>query len=291
MARKRVTPSSIECGIERHYDALEKGEYVPWHKAADVPSAGRAREAWGKTHQRVHHLLSDIEYHYFLHLDFKDEVIGIYEQFPLLPPDETQKIARSLGIKHPNYPGTKIPFIFTVDFYIDYQSTPNEAPIQLARSIKPVSELLNTTENYKNTLAKLEIEKAYFKLRGIDWKLVTDKSFNTVAARNLQWLGKDIRGSEFFEEEFEEFIQAFSTIAIDCYVLNLKKAIQQIAMRMKRSFEETNRLFRHAIWFKYLTVDITGCIISPMTEVEKLKWSVGTNVPDYKMEQRHVKTK
>jgi len=52
-----------------------------------------------------------------------------------------------------------------------------------ARSIKYASEL-----SKKSTIEKLEIERRYWKARGIDWGIVTNKDINDVRARNIEWV-------------------------------------------------------------------------------------------------------
>ena len=274
MAKRKITQTSVDRGIQRHNKAWSEGNYIPWFRAADIPSEGTAREAWGKTHGRIHEFASTIEYQAFLHYDHLDSFVGIYEQFPLLPVEEVAAITKCLGIKPHCYRGTKILKVFTLDFLIRYQPSSEEKPRFLARSVKSSSALLNSDKDYQKVLETLEIEKAFCRKNGIDWKLITTESLNPVVTKNLIWIGKDIRESAFGSSEYEDFLDAFETTTLDSHVLTLKKVISQIAMRIKKSQNDTYRLFRHAVWYQFLELDLTKNIISPLVEISNLTYKI-----------------
>src|SRR5688572_18752699 len=75
-------------------------EYLPWYTIRDVPSQGRCWRVLGWKHGRIHHLLSDGEYHAFLCFEKANPIIEIREQFRLKR-EITIEIAAKLGIKHP----------------------------------------------------------------------------------------------------------------------------------------------------------------------------------------------
>jgi hypothetical protein len=75
----------------------------------DLGLAGHSRKVQGSVVNRTYHLLSDLEYAYWLQLDFSETVIDIREQFPLFPVPALQAIATSRGIDYTVYIGTKVP--------------------------------------------------------------------------------------------------------------------------------------------------------------------------------------
>ena len=78
---------------------------VGLHVTSQDRGFGESRCGW--KHGRIHHLLSRPETNYFYCVEWEDRVVDIREQFPLLPQEDTQRIARSLGIKrHPKDPVT-----------------------------------------------------------------------------------------------------------------------------------------------------------------------------------------
>lgn len=93
-------------------------QYRPLLEVHDVPSLGLARRAHGVTTGRVHHLLSNVEFQFFLMLDWAADVDDIREQYPINR-ELTQDMALTLRIKHPCYPGTNVATLMSVDFLVD----------------------------------------------------------------------------------------------------------------------------------------------------------------------------
>ena len=72
---------------------------------------------------------------------------------------------------------SKYPYVMTTDFVI---TTPQG---NVARSVKLSSELEKT-----RVQEKLEIERAYWEKRDIEWRIVTEKEIDYQKARNLEWV-------------------------------------------------------------------------------------------------------
>ncbi|PLX85591.1 MAG: heteromeric transposase endonuclease subunit TnsA [Desulfuromonas sp.] len=156
-------------------------DYLPYLRVQDVPSLGFVTRAKGWKTGRVHHLMSNHEFNYFLLLEWSGNVVDIREQYPLLPIESTIEIADRLGIKHPADPRTKQPVVMTTDFVVDLEA--DSGLVQLARAIKPAADLAG-----KRTVEKLEIERTFWAERKIDWGLVTDRQIPKVLASNLRSL-------------------------------------------------------------------------------------------------------
>ena len=152
-------------------------DYKPWITIHDLASKGVVSRVLGRTTGRIHHLLSKNETAFFYILDASEKAIDIREQFPLLPVTETVEIAERLGIRHPRDPVSKYPYVMTTDFVI---TTPQG---NVARSVKLSSELEKT-----RVQEKLEIERAYWEKRDIEWRIVTEKEIDYQKARNLEWV-------------------------------------------------------------------------------------------------------
>ncbi|MBK7043806.1 MAG: Tn7 transposase TnsA N-terminal domain-containing protein [Rhodanobacteraceae bacterium] len=84
---------------------------------------------------------------------WSDAVADYYEQFPLLPLEETIVLAERLGVSLPVEDGE--PRVRTTDFVIDVEVSGIQT--RQARSIKPASEL-----QVKKTVLLLEIERRYW---------------------------------------------------------------------------------------------------------------------------------
>jgi TnsA endonuclease N terminal/TnsA endonuclease C terminal len=128
----------------------------------------------GLTTGRVHHLLSQLETTYWYALDWAPSVVDIREQFPLLPIEDTLRIAERLCYRHPRHPQTRRPIVMTTDFLVTIRLHGQEH--DEARAVELSKERI---------CEKLDIERWYWQERGIDWGLVTEQELSSTLARNL----------------------------------------------------------------------------------------------------------
>lgn len=152
-------------------------EYLPWLTIHDFPSRGYAVRMKGRTIPREYHLMSRLERDYFICLDWSENVVDIREQYPLRLSD-TLFIAEDAGITHPVDPASHFPVVMTTDFLITTKDNSF-----LARTVKPSSDLQKP-----RVMEKFEIERRYWKSKGIDWKIITEKQINSRKAANIRWL-------------------------------------------------------------------------------------------------------
>lgn len=167
--------------------------YKPWITVRDISSIGESRRVQGLKINREHQLLSNVEWHLFLLLEWSTDVTDIREQFPL-DRDLTQEIAATLGIRHPFYPGTNVPTVMTVDML----ATRNHA----GKSVLEAFDAKRTEEAENETsLAKLEITRYYFENSGIPHRLVFHSELPQPEVTNIEL----IRGSALRPDENEPY--------------------------------------------------------------------------------------
>lgn len=106
-------------------------------------------------------------------------VLDIREQYPLTL-EATQEIAERLGIKHPVDSKTREAVVMTSDFLIDVQI--NHVELK-ARAIRSINELSS-----KRNIEKLEIERTYWKERGVDWGIVIENELPEALIKNVKWV-------------------------------------------------------------------------------------------------------
>lgn len=140
MRRRIKTQAQIDRYVTQGLGQGEREDYQPWLRVQDVPSRGRSHKVHGSIVDRVYQLLSDLEYAFWLQLDFSENVVDIREQFPLFPVPALQAIAASRGIKYPVYVGTNVPFVMTTDFVVTIRE-PNGSTRLVARTVKPYDEV------------------------------------------------------------------------------------------------------------------------------------------------------
>jgi len=154
-----VTQEKIDKRIAAGDGQGVREEYVPWIKVRAFASRGTSHIVPGVKVHRVHHLLSNAEYHYHVILEHGRSIIDIREQFPLLPAAETHAIASSLNVRPPVYPGTSTPLVLTTDFLITQMDSAGKERL-VARSMKYAKEIEDASKAEQDRLfEKLEIER------------------------------------------------------------------------------------------------------------------------------------
>lgn len=158
-------------------------DYLPWITVRDVKSWGTCSRVHGWTTNRLHHLLSQIERHWFYVYDWIDKIVDIREQYPLLPVEETLAIARRLGYRHPYDKKHKAPYVLTTDILLD---------VKHAGSIEqwPIATKFSASLLKRRVREKLEIEKVYWQRRQKTLRYATEKNLPKPLALNVRWIHK-----------------------------------------------------------------------------------------------------
>jgi hypothetical protein len=164
--------------------------YEPHLRAQDVRSRGRKSR---HTYQgREMHFLSDLEVRACVHFQWDQAVFGIEEQY-YLEIEDTVRIAKEAGARHPLVIGTDEPFEMTTDLVIYFRTEHGER--RVARSIKYSKEVelgLAETAVERNHVAgvleKLEIERRYWAERNVHWAVLTERELGEERQRNVEWL-------------------------------------------------------------------------------------------------------
>ncbi len=224
----------------------EGEEYKPWITIQDFSSMGTVARVFSYKTGRVHHFMSRNELYYFYILEWSDKVLDIREQYPLLDVNLAMKVAREAGIKYPRDTVSNFPYVLTCDFMI---TTSNGLK---ARTIKNSQEL-----NDRRTLEKLEIERRYWEILGVDWAIVTENEISLKKAKTLEWLHTAAQIPKQLSDK--KYIVAISEKIED-------KTIFQAATDVDRQFElEAGSgllIIKHLLWNKLLNIDFSECLYS-----------------------------
>lgn len=157
--------------------------------------------------KRACHFLSKNEYS--LALIFAWLGCEIREQFPLWPwhhphpatgrnPEYDGHLAKSVGlieicnaakILHGNFVGTKIPYIWTMDFCLHLNWVSDFTRATTMISAKPLKQVCSKSDDALNrTIEKLEIERRYCKSLGIQYQIADHNAFERSFVGNLELL-------------------------------------------------------------------------------------------------------
>ena len=164
----------------KHRGKGQGAEYDPALHVMDVPSRGLSHRVLGWHTNRVHHLLSDLEYWFFLVMEWQQDVTDFREQYPLSL-EETIAIADRLGVKHPTHPRTKDLVQMTTDALVTVTRGPQIRDV--ARTLKYADALASM-----RTLEKFEIERLFYQAHAVDWGIVTERDIPMVLAKNVEFI-------------------------------------------------------------------------------------------------------
>lgn len=170
-----------------------KAAYKPLLEVHDLSSMGVSRRVPGIKTGRTHHLLSNVEYDFYLMLEWALDVVDIREQFPL-DRELTRDLAMTLRICHPTYPGTNVPTVMSVDFLVN--RIRNGESTLVAFDIKRTEDAEDS-----RTLDKLELARATCEALEIPHHLVYHSELPQTKIRNIEW----IIGGQYVEGEVEPF--------------------------------------------------------------------------------------
>lgn len=270
--RSFKTQSDIDRHIEKGFGQGSSGLYVPWLRVQDVPSHGRSRKVQGIKVDRIHQLLSDLEYAYLLVLEYSDQVVDIREQYPLLPQSTVQSIANALNIRYPVYPGTKVPYVMTTDFLVSVQQ-PDGSTRLAARTIK-YTESLASGKGLKRTLEKLEIERAFWSGCGVDWSIVTEKNMPATLIHNLDWFRKAAILKRHLQQRplIESFLKELTCVRE--YQWPLERVLRHIAGLLFIPYSDAKAIFMHLVWHKNILMDLKTerLLMKSILPVIKIVW-------------------
>lgn len=219
----------------------DRETYKPFLRIRDFSSKGRTHRPKGQLIDRHHELFSDLEYFYFCHFDFADDIHDIKEQFNL-DLAETIQISSGLNIKHSPENGEE-KYVMTVDFLIIKKDG-----TQIVFSVKPSSEL-----GKKRVLEKLEIERVYWTSRGIEWILVTEKELDLVVLKNLKQFREAYVLKKPFIDTFIAQLKKFDWTS----TIKLREVILEASKNSKITFGKGREIFTHLIAKKVIRFDYT----------------------------------
>ena len=227
---------------------------------------------------RQHHLLSTLERKVCVLNLAQPALSDLREQFPTWPfphasplfslyanlrldwtlqnPAESEgtvAIARRLGIRHANFVGLRVPYIYTTDQLVTL-ALPGQAPMLVAICIKYWSEL-SPKKTRRRSFNKLRREREYWHALGIPWLLVTDRNINEQVYENLEWALSGaiqrIRPEDI--PLLKRFVLAFSAADWGGRCVDQMETISRV---LGIGIETTIRLLKVAIWRALIPVDL-----------------------------------
>jgi TnsA endonuclease C terminal./TnsA endonuclease N terminal. len=174
-------------------------------KVTTFSSKGRATRIYGYKTKRIHHLQSDNQLRFFLILEWHDKIKDIKENIELKDIEATVDNVDDLRLDKFSDKETGELFQLHTNFLITVRR--NNGEEQVAISVKSLSELERRT-----VIEKLEIERRFWKAKGIRFYVITEKEINKQLVDNIKWvretvIDKSIEGKKELVERLYYFLQ------------------------------------------------------------------------------------
>lgn len=197
MAKNRITDK----GRKRQRRGYGAGtDNRPWLTVRDFSSSGKSFRVLGDVTNRVHQLLSTLEYKVFSSFDWNPLVTDIREQCSL-PLEETTSIALELGIRHPTHKGK--PVVMSTDFYVILKN--RSVAITVKYSRKLTKRAIHNEDLFEFTR---RVTKALFEQNPPSKKDIIEKSLKCGL---LTHVGKRVEVQfKKFSELIQNLFQAFN---------------------------------------------------------------------------------
>lgn len=284
--RKSISPDDVKRWIAKGDGQGEGREYRPFFHVRDVPSRGRSSMVLGLKTGRIHHYLSDLEYACHLLAEFEKNVTDIRERMALLSWKETQTIAEGLGIRHPIYPCTSTPVLMTSDLVVTLEQDgvksyeiicvkpSSELTLLCGTSLSP-SAIKKKNNRIQRSMENLLIEKTYWELRAVPWRLVTEQDIPMIRVRNL-----DLFRATMVAEELDRLnpqMESFLTTFDGAWTSNrtLLQIPDQTGNKIGLSRDKCFTLLGRAVWLRLLPVDLDKKIIHHDKSLPRIKEEQG----------------
>lgn len=162
-------------------------DYRPFVTVFDLSSIGNSHRVWSWLCQRIVHLFSDNENILFKLIQANPLVVDIREQFPLLPYQEIQRIAKIFDEKYFQRLKKRVLnngeiYVPTSDFRVTAKSPGGLYDFII--TVKPSTKLT------AHQLLKFTIEREFWRRRNLQFFIVTDQDLqkNHTLYRNIRFL-------------------------------------------------------------------------------------------------------
>lgn len=219
--------------------------YKPWLTVRDVASEGRSHRVFGHITKRTHHLLSDLELATFLLLQWRPTTTDIREQFPL-ERKLTREISKQLGVQHPNHQG--LDQYMSSDFVVDSQEREQPRFAIQAKSIEAFSD--------PRTIEKLEIEKLYWREKGVPFYWITENQIPPVVFENINLLYNHIDDDDDDLDELLIQLEVFNKHLHASEALRVKDLCMRLDLSYDHEPGEALYQMKRLLAKRYLHFDI-----------------------------------
>jgi hypothetical protein len=226
--------------------------YYSFITTQDIKSEGSKNRSPDFEHpHRDRNFLSLNESFFYLMLLFDPRITSIKEQYPLLEVERTQYIAKELGLKHPTYPYSRnVPVVMTSDFFCETIFRK-----QVVYSVKDERAFVEDELKVKYQKNQV-IEKTFWESQGTNWHLIRSDQIKNIFSENLEKIIVDLRLNDELTLMFNQWIMFVMSHWLKFNIEPITHLFDKTVSLFDVSYEQATSLFQHAIWHRFLKVDL-----------------------------------
>lgn len=176
---KRWTEELIAKRYEEGRGQGSGENYSPWIRVQEFSSKGNQTRVPSRILKRTIHTFSYVERAMYLFLEYTTDLIDYREQFAI-DRRVTLGAAKSLGIRHPVYPKTKVPLVMMLDALVTLMDGTGAERL-VAWDAKPADKL-----GRRRIREKLSLHRAYCVYVGIEHNLFDETTVSRNVVRNIE---------------------------------------------------------------------------------------------------------
>lgn len=237
------------------------GTHHPFVRVGDVGKMGRRFLFYCPKQNRAVHLLSGGEYRAYQMLIWLPSTLQIHEQMPL-DLNHTLRIAAEVGFLHPRDWKTNTAHVMSTDFIVTVLNSETRQTSKIAYSFKNFKKLYKIKDGELKkinvrTWQKLAIEAEYWRQRGVEYRIITEKDATKPMCVNLDWF-KTEHDAKVSNVELKEFCFLFIESWKRDNKLRIEHHLDFICARLGISFKQAQTIFKYAALYKVLPLDLSS---------------------------------
>lgn len=257
VVKQEQTMDKISRLLDKGYGKGKLKDYKPFIDVIRVPSKGRVSRVKGWKTERVHHFFSDIETRYYYLLEYGElegyKIVDIREHFPLIEGlSEVLPFLDQQLIKRLFNQNSGEPMVLTTTFLITLENADGDISYY-ARSVKDYRQLENG-----QTIERFEIMNRYWKHRGIDYGIITNREIPIVPAKNIEYIHSSYNLDEYGinEEELNIYKDYLLKLIADFQNSTAKEVVTQFDNQLEAENGTGLLIYKHLLARKVLKVNM-----------------------------------
>lgn len=220
-------------------------------KVTTFSSKGRATRIYGYKTKRIHHLQSDNQLRVFLLLEWNDTVKNIEENVELR--DFESVIDDVDNLRFDKFSDKETGQLYQLHTNFLVTTKKDNLEEQIAISVKSLSELERRT-----VIEKLEIERRYWRAKGVKFYILTEKEINKQFVDNIKWVREALIDKS--TEDKRELGERLYYFLQENKERKLSEALNEFDANMGVKEGTALFIFRYLIGIKEIQVDMEKSI-------------------------------